>query len=356
MPNSNRKIRIFYAITAMWSIACLLLTERVSYAFFKSDNVVYLVGVWLISSLFPAVSVLWLWIMERSPWDRKLLIPVAAMGVFFFIAFFITAINPSGRYFGGKIDDVAFVAGIWSTLAYFNAWLLEEVTSVDALNWKRIKPIPETSVTIDHDKYLRLLSNQELSGFPSVMRVQQHFSTTLPECIPAFTDYGPIPNQHIMNEELSHARTFMLSKVSCELTFLCAMSFLERMCGPDFQYTKQYQSLTKRMLEIDAVPDDGPFEGLSLSRKAITESDLEAVKGELEKRRESARVQAGSLGSDTDVTIALAAMTLLIKEGLLNPKDVGDDFNSDFTRMVKGGMNKIRETFSRQKTDIGLQT
>lgn len=347
MPISNRKVRIFYVIATIWGIVCLLLTERVSYAIFRSDGVAHLTGVWLVLSLGPIVPALWLWIMERSPWDRLFLVPVAAIGTFLFLA----AITYSGsRYYRDDFNVVAFIAATWSVLACFNAWLLKGATRVDALNWKRTKPIPATSVVIDHDKYLRLLSDQEISGFPSIMRVQHHFAATLPECVPAFTDYGPIPDQDEMTEQLMHARKFMLGKVSCELTFLCAISFLERMCGPDFRYTKQYRSLVERMVEIDAVPEDGPFKGLS--RKAVAVSDLDGVVSELDKHRERTLVRNGMRGPDSDVTIALAAMTLLVKEGLLQPNTEGEDFNSNFTRMVKGGMNKMRESFSRQKTEM----
>ena len=350
MPVSNRNVRIFYAVISIWSVASLLMVERVSYTIFEEDGVTHLIGTWIILCLGPILPALWLWIMERSPWSRLFLIPVIVVGGF--VA--LSAFNQSGSsYHSDSFQDVAYVAVIWSFGPCFNAWLLKGATRVDALSWKRTRSISATSVVIDHGKYLRLLDDQAASGFPSVMRVRRHFTEALPECVPAFADHGPVPGQNEMTEHLTHARKFMLEKISYELAFLCAVSFLERMCGPDFRYTKQYLSLVEQLTQIDAIPDERSFVGLS--RKAVSTSDLEAVICNLEKQREKAVARNEGQELDSDVTIALAAMTLLIQEGLLQPNTKKEEFNSKFTRMIKGGMNKMRETFSRQKTDVGLK-
>ena len=350
MPIPNRKVRIFYAIFAIWGVASLLLTERVSYAVFGSGGVPHLVGTWLVLCLGPILPALWLWIMERSPWTRLFLVPVIVVGGF--IA--LSAFNHGGSsYYSDSLQDVGFIAVMWSLAACFNAWLLKGAARVDALSWQRTKPVPATSVVIDHGKYLRLLDDQAVSGFPSVMRVRRHFAEALPERVPAFTDYGPVPGQNEMTEHLTHARKFMLEKISCELAFLCAVSFLERMCGPDFRYTKQYRTLVEQMVQIDAVPDEGPFKGLST--KAVTTADLEAVVNVLEDVREREATRSGKREPDSDVTIALSALSLLLREQLA-PQKQDEDFNSNFTRMIKGGMNKTRETFSRQKTEMGFQS
>ena len=85
---------------------------------------------------------------------------------------------------------------------------------------------------IDHGKYLRLLDDQAVAGFPSVMRVRTHFLERLPVVIAALKDYGPVPGERELSDQLSIAREFMVRKASCELAFLCAMAFFERRAAP----------------------------------------------------------------------------------------------------------------------------
>jgi len=349
MPVPDRKVRILYASLAIWSLASLLLTEKVSYAVFGSDSVPHLVGTWLILCLGPVLPVLWLWIMERSPWSGFFLVPVILIGGL--IA--LPAFGYGGfRYYSDSLRNIGYVAVMWSLAACFNAWLLKGATRVDALSWQRTEQVPAKPVVIDHGKYLRLLDDQAVSGFPGVMRVRRHFLETLPECVPAFTNHDQAACHDEMAGRLAYARRFMLEKISCEFAFLCAVSFLERMCGPDFRYTKQYQSIVDQMVQIDAVDDEGPFPGLS--RKAVTAAELEAVAKVLEDAREREAARRGKRTPDSDLTIALSALVLLLREQLA-PQKQDEEFNSHFTRMIKGGMNKMREMFSRQKTEINFQ-
>ena len=71
---------------------------------------------------------------------------------------------------------------------------------------------------IDHGKYLRLLDDQAVAGFPSVMRVRAHFLERLPVVIAALKDYGPVPGERELSDQLSIARG--------------AMAFFERRAAP----------------------------------------------------------------------------------------------------------------------------
>jgi hypothetical protein len=123
------------------------------------------------------------------------------------------------------------------------------------------------------------------------------------------------------------------------------MSYLERMCGPNFRHTKQYGSLVDWFVRMDAVSDEGPFEGLSAGgMKAVTASDLEAVVSCLDEQRSRDVSRSGIRGPDSDVTVALAAVRLFARSHL-PLGEPGRDHHSDIARVVKGGMHIIRDTF-----------
>lgn len=254
-------------------------------------------------------------------------------------------------YFLGEsnLDDFWFIPSGWWVIACFVAWILKGATRIDAVSWRRTAPVPTgVHVIIDHVKYLRLLDDQKISGFPNVMRVRAHFLAELPEIIKSFKDYGPVPDQEELTVSLSQARHFMMEKVSCEFAFLCAMSFFERMCGPDFRYTAQYKSLVDKMASIEVSSKDmNQFNGVSAT--AVVISDLEEVLSTLDRQR-AEKAKSGKNIHDDNVTISLVALHLLIKERLI--KESTDYDSEKFTRMIVGAMNKMRETFSRQSTQI----
>lgn len=339
---ASRNVRIFYAVCAAWGVTSLLFTEKVSSSVLDADSPTCLTGTWIFLCLGPTLPALWLWIMERSPWTRSFLVPVTIIGGFTALAAFN---NGGSRYYGNSSHDIGYIALVWTLTAYLNAWLSKGATQVGALRWQRTKTRSATSPVIDYNKYLRLLERQEVSSFANLMRVHRYFSNALPECIPAF---HLTLNQSKIDEHFAHARNFIIGKISCELTFFCAISFLERMCGQDFRYSRQYRPLVNRIVDIDATSFDGLLNGLS--RKAVTKSDLDTILNELDKQRARARAQNRRLELDSDLTVTLTALAIVIKSGVILPTPTDDDFKSKFTQMIREGMNKTRETFSRQTT------
>ncbi len=339
---SKRAIRIYYTLTAAWFIASLIVAGQFA-ATFDYGTAQFLASL-LILLASPALPVLWLWLMERSPWRWQFLIPVVLAGV-------VATLFLSDGY--GK--DLWFVPIAWSAVAALGARLLRPASQISSVSWKQaVKTAPLTAIVIDHGKYLRLLDDQAVAGFPSVMRVRAHFIDQLPVVIAALKDHGPLPRDKELSDHLSITREFMIGKASCELAFLCAMAFFERMCGPDFRYTKQYQSLIAHLTDIDAIADEESWKSQfnHLNRKATTAADLAEVIRVIDRQKEDDRAANRAGGAD-NVTIAVCALVLLVKDGLLTHND-NQAANSDFTRMTTGAMNQIRETFARQTTKLPI--
>lgn len=339
---SSRKLRLFYLSTIAWSVLCLLFAGEIAYKVLGSDDLPQLAGTWLLLSAGPALPALWLWVMERSPWTLGFLAPTGLFG----LALSLLTFNER------SLQDISPFILLWSSLVIFNAKMLKSATSISMIAWKKTAPVARIPILIDHGMYLRLVDDQAIAGFPNVMRVRQHFIETIPEVIPSLREHEPIPTQVDLSSQLGHVKTFMIGKLSCEFAFLCALSFYERMCGPDFRLTKQYKSLLEEMIRIDAVPNEGHIEGLGeKATKAVTIPELEMVASTLDEQRESDRARGGLSAKDTDVTISLAALRLLMKHQLWH-REENEEPNHEFPQTIKEGMNKIRESFSRQKTEI----
>jgi len=338
----KRTIRIYYVLIAAWSIASLIFAGQLASAL--EHGTAQFLATLLILIASPALPALWLWLMERSPWRWQFIVPVIMAGV-------VVAILLGGN--SGK--DLWFVPIVWSAVAGLGARLLKPASQITSVSWKQVvKTTPPTPVVIDHGKYIRLLDDQVIAGFPSVMRVRAHFAERLPVVIATLRDYGPVPGQQEFSDNLSVVREFMLGKAACELAFLCALTFFERMCGPDFRYTKQYQSLISHLTEIDAVADvkiwKGQFE--DLSRKAATGADLTEIVKVIDRQKERDKAVGRAAASD-NVTIAICSLIVLVKRGLLTNND-NQAANSDFTKMTTGAMNQMRETFARQMTQLSV--
>ena len=337
---TNRKVRIFYTIIVIWAVVSLIFSAQIGDALFQYDALVQTAGVLIVICSAPALPVLWIWISERSPWTFWLVAPVLLLGASATVAF----VEES------NLEDLWFMPSGWLVVACFVAWLLKGVTRIDALSWRKTASVPISgTVSIDHGKYLRLLDDQTTSGFPNVMRVKAHFVSELPNTMKSFKDHGPVPDQEALTASLSQARQFMLEKVSCELAFLCAVSFFERMCGPDFRYTEQYKFLVNRMLSIE-VFTRGQDQVLDIKTTAVVLADLEGVVSLLDRHRADRHAKSGQSSHDDNVTISIVALRLLIKERLI--EEISEHDSVKFTRMIGGGMNKMRETFSRQSTQV----
>jgi hypothetical protein len=199
-------------------------------------------------------------------------------------------------------------------------------------------PPTYTAPVIDHAKYLHLLDEQSVAGFPSVMRARKHFSERLESVIPVLRKDRAAAGQKDFENQVSDMRQFMLEKVSSELAFLCAMSFFERMCGSEFRHTPQCLSLVSHMEQIEFDQTDG------LTLRAVTSEDLDEVVKIIDAQRERQADERKKWSAD-NVTIAICALRLLMASGVPPDKDnVGP--NSEFTRMTIGAMNIMRQTFA----------
>lgn len=325
---AKRTIRIYYTLAAAWFIISLVVAGQFA-STFDYGTAQFLASL-LILLASPALPVLWLWLMERSPWRWQFLVPVVLAGV-------VATLLLSDGY--GK--DLWFVPSAWSAVAALGARLLRPASQISSVGWKQAaKTAPPTAIAIDHGKYLRLLDDQAIAGFPSVMRVRAHFIDQLPVVIAVLKDYGPLSRDKELSDRLSIAREFMVGKASCELAFLCAMTFFERMCGPDFRYTKQYQSLIAHLTDIDAIADEESWRSQfrDLDRKAVTAADLAEVIKVIDRQKERDKAANGVGGAD-NVTVALCALVVLVNDGLLTSTD-NQAANPDFTRMTTGAMNQ----------------
>lgn len=195
-----------------------------------------------------------------------------------------------------------------------------------------------TAPVIDHAKYLRLLDEQSIAGFPSVEQTRRHFSERLGSVIPTLRSDRTAAGQRDIDNRVADMRQFMLEKVSSELAFLCAMSFFERMCGSGFRHTPQYLSLISHMEQIEFDQSDG------LTLRPVTGENLDAVVEIIDAQRERQQDEKKKWSAD-NVMAAICALRLLIASGL--PLDKREfEPNSEFTRMIIGAMNIMRQTFA----------
>jgi hypothetical protein len=339
---TNRTIRIYFTLIAVWFIASLIFAGQLT-STFDFGTPQFLANLLILISS-PALPILWVWLMERSPWQWQFFAPTILVGV-------VAAILLADSYG----EALWFIPVIWSAVASLSARLLKPASRISSLNWRQAvitqAPIP---IVIDHGKYLRLLDDQAVAGFPSVMRVRAHFVGRLPTAIASLKDNGPVPGQKELSEQMSTMREFMVGKASCELAFLCAMAFFERMCGPDFRHTKQYQLLVTQLTEIDGVAEVEAWKGQfkELSCKAVTAADLTAVLKILDSHKERDKTADG-IGRADNAMITLCALVVLVKAGLINRSD-NVLANSDFTKMTIGAINQMRETFARQTTQLPI--
>jgi hypothetical protein len=339
---TNRAIRIYFTLIAVWFVTSLIFAGKLNSAF--DFGTPQFLACLLILTSSPALPILWLWLMERSPWQWQFLAPTILVGT---VGTILLNDNNS--------DNVWFIPVTWSAVASLGARLLKPASRISSLSWKRAVISSALSpVAIDHGKYLRLLDDQAVAGFPSVMRVRAHFVGRLPIVIATLKDHGQVPEQRELSDQMSTIREFMVGKAACELAFLCAMAFFERMCGPDFRYTKQYQFLVTHLTEINGVAEEESWKAQfkELNGKAVTAADLTAVLTILDNQKERDKTADG-VGRPDNVMITLCALIVLVKTGLITRND-NVVANSDFTKMTIGAMNQMRETFARQVTLLSV--
>lgn len=335
----NITIRVFYTLLAGWFVAYLIFVGQLTAIYHFGTTQLLACLLILISS--PALSVLWLWLMDRPPWNNEFLVAVILAGAIF------AAILSEHRG-----EYLWLIPIIWSAVAIISARIFRLVSRFSSLNWKQaVTTSAPTPIVIDHGKYLRLLDDQAVGGFPSIMRVCAYFVERLPVAISALKDNGPVLNHEELSNQLSGMHKFLLGQLSCKLAFLCGMAFFERMCGPDFRYTRQYQLLIDHLTGLNAISVDawqGQFK--EFTHKAITAAELSAIVEIIDNQKVRDKAKNREGGAD-NVTITICSLKVLLSAGLIDSSE-NVSSNSDFIRMTLGGMTQMRETFTRQVTRL----
>lgn len=298
---------------------------------------------WVILSIAPLLPLLWIWLFETSPWQRIPIIGILLPGaVTSFIAF-------NDR----QTDDWFVLPIVWSGLALISAYLLANKHSLKEVLVTEVKKPPSNRpIQIDHVHYLHHLDEQLSIRLPSVMRVRSYFLEEMPKVIFALARpekaKRPLelpPNSPFFHEQIA---SFMGAKLATELTYLCTIAFLDRVCGPDFRYTKQYRALKEFFLTLETSHDSKALGSDDPNLKTdtiVTASDLDAAISSLD----SQTAKKPDDISVSNVTVSLAGLRHIILSGLVRKEQMNED---EIGKMVYAAMVRTSEMFRNRITTL----
>lgn len=335
--------KIYTLMVAIWASLSLFLTAELQDDIFYDFNSTQTALLWVILSIAPLLPLLWIWLFETSPWQRIPIIGILLSG----------AVASLIAFNDRQTDDWFVLPIVWSGVALISAYLLANKHSLkEVLGTDVKKPPSNRPIQIDHVHYLHQLDEQLSIGLPSVMRVRSYFLEEMPKVIFALAkpEKGQSPFEFPPNSPFSHEQivSFMGEKLATELTYLCTIAFLDRVCGPDFRYTKQYRALKDFFLALETSHDAKPLGSNDPTLKMDTivcASDLDAAISSLD----SQTAKKPDDISASNVTVSLAGLRHIILSGLV-PKEQMNE--GAIGKMVYAAMVRTREMFRNRTTTL----
>lgn len=358
-------VNVFYLIMAAWAVLSLQLAYLIAGEIWGPESYSALPLVWPLLNSGPILPILWARKNKTSPVDRRFVLwTVAAGGLGAIVALRYEFIYTSLGLF------------CWMMLALTNALLLRdsyhkylpELPKLSASDQVKLAALdqvepgasdqiePGETIFIAHEKYLHLLNAQAVAGFPSVTRLRAHFLAALPEVIPSLKDDGGLDSQHQTTREMARMRQFILEKLTCQLAYLCAVSFFDQACGPDFRYTKQYQALVDMLLQVKSTEQKvkGFIKRHGQKLTVMTIDDIRQVENVLGQVRNYEAKKHGRQVLDSDVTITWAALTILIHKKFL-PEKSDSETQVKFLEMMHTGVRDVAQTFDRMSSEYATR-
>lgn len=344
--------KLILIISLIWVFFSLFVAEELLQRPFADLSDLQASLLWVPLAAAPFLPFAWLWLVEKSPWNKIFMTLVVIVGG----TIMLISLND------WRTEEWVLIPILWTGVAAANAYVLKDRTRVTGLFASPInlsglikaKPPASTTtgVEIDHIRYLKKLDDQIAIGMASAMRVRQQFIEKLPEALVTlnlpssgtgsaqFTPDSPFTQPQI--------QSFMTEKLATELTFICTMAFLDRVCGPDFRYTKQYDGLREFFLSIKTSEQGLPAPAIRDELKMNTilaSSDLDDALKSLD------HVVAKSSDelSASNVTVSLAGLRHIVLSGLVMKDQMNDD---QIGKMVYAGMVRSRDMFKNTKTAI----
>jgi hypothetical protein len=344
-------VKVGYLITAAWAVLSLLLAHLIAGEKWGPDNFTAKVWIWLGLMSGPLMPFLWVSTDLKTPAGRQFVMWIVGLGglgaiVALRYEFTYTAIGLFG----------------WMMMAFMCAlhWPKGDDYIIQLELEKLVKALENTEhlekIVIEYEKYLHLLSAQAAVGFPSVMRLRAHFLEALPEVIPSLKDDGGLNSPHQTTREMARMRQFMLEKLTYQLAYLCAISFFDRVCGPDFRGKKQYQALVKMLLQIKSTEQEvkGVIKRRGQKLTVMTIDDLREVEHVLGQVRNDDAKEHGRQVLDSDLTITWAARTILVHRQFL-PEKLDSDTQAKMFEMMRTGMREVGQTFLRMSSEYAVR-
>jgi hypothetical protein len=350
-------VNVFYLIMAAWAVLSLQLAYLIASEIWGPESFSALPLVWPLLNSGPILPILWVRKYKTSPVDRWFVLwTVAAGGLGAIVALRYGFIYTSLGLF------------CWMMLALTSALLLRDayhkyLPALPKLSMSdQVEPgasdqiEPGETIFIAHEKYLHLLNAQAAVGFPSVTRLRAHFLEALPEVIPSLKDDGGLDSQHQTTREMARMRQFILEKLTCQLAYLCAVSFFDQACGPDFRFTKQYQALVDMLLEVKSTEQKvkGFIKRHGQKLTVITIDDLRQVENVLEQVRNHETKQHGRQVLDSDLSLTWVAYTILVHKKFL-PEKPDSDTQTKLFEMMHTGVRDVTQTFDRMSSEYATR-
>ena len=327
-----KNVRIFTLVAITWILSSMAIAVNLSDELLGDDTGIYIFVTWVILAIAPCIPLIWIWVAEKSPWKDN----------WIFLGFIIlcSGFVYLGMSYDFHLNEFAIVPFFWGGISILSSYLLRSKRSLKNL-WAEKEQ--RLSNQINHMVYLDLLDQQLNFGLPTVSRVREYLEHNLPEKVPSLAESNISPKVEEILPYGNIAREFMLEKVSAELTYICTTSFLDRMCGPDYRYTQQFQGVQKTFLDIKfSNPDGLPDKDMD---SLVSKEDLGKALEALERARKNQESKIG----DSNTTVAVAGTVHIMASGLVSKE--GFD-REDFATLMMAAMRMTREMFSRQKTSL----
>lgn len=342
-------VNVFYLIMAAWAVLSLQLAYLIASEIWGPESFSALPLVWPLLNSGPILPILWVRKNKTSPVDRRFVLwTVGAGGLGAIVALRYEFIYTSLGLF------------CWVMLALTNALLLRDsyhkyLPELPKLSASRQTEPTETTV-IDHAKYLPMLNLQSILGFPCVMRLRAHFLEALPEVCPQLKENGDIYSDQDVLHELAQMRKFITEKLACQLAYLCAISFFDRTCGPEYRHTKQHRALTNMMLTIESTEQNirGFPQKKGETLTVVGMDDLKEISFTLDRERQQVNEENGKQAADSDLTIAWVARTVLVHRKFL-PEKLDSDTQAKMFEMMRTGMREVGQTFSLMSSEYAVR-
>ncbi len=321
--------KLFIILLGAWMLLSLFLTVELHDHVFYNLTDLQMSLLWVPLAFAPLTPIAWVWLLQKSPRNRHLFAGTAAIGII--IAVLV---------FNYRSTEEWFILPLcWSAIALSSAYLLRDGEHLSVF-FKGIRDFQRHKV--NHIEYLHQLDEQISIGLPNIMRVRGYFIERLPEIIPSLENHMPSIKLD-GGESFPDVKSFMIQKLSTELTFLCAIAFLDRVCGPDFRYTAQYKAVRKFFLSLKS--SEGlacVFEGVE---NVVSETDLantlKALDIQMERRSDDI--------SASNVIVSVAGLRHIILSGLVNKNQMDADA---IGKAMYSGMARMRDMFKNRYTVI----